>query len=139
MKKKKSDKDIVSRIRLLRIMAIYAVFSLIVLILSVTLFKRMETSELFIEISETLTQTEYVYVKADTTPNTDTSSDEEEPIYKIREYMDKIGVFSENGSLVMVLDVYVKTLPEADKRLLGEGFEVIGRSALNAVVEDYYS
>ena len=77
MKKKKSDKDIVSRIRLLRIMAIYAVFSLIVLILSVTLFKRMETSELFIEISETLTQTEYVYVKADTAPNIDTSSDEE--------------------------------------------------------------
>ena len=139
MKNKKRDKDIVSRIRLLRIMAIYAVFSLIVLILSVTLFKRMETSELFIEVSETLTQTEYVYVKADTAPNIDTSSDEEEPIYKIREYMDKIGVFSENGSLVMVLDVYVKTLPEADKRLLGEGFEVIGRSALNAVVEDYYS
>ena len=53
--------------------------------------------------------------------------------------MDKIGVFSEDGSLVMVIDVYVKTLPEADKRLLGEGFEVVGRSALNAVVEDYYS
>jgi hypothetical protein len=51
--------------------------------------------------------------------------------------MDMIGIFRPDGTLVETVETYIKTLPEADKRLLKEGFEIHGRRALNSIIEDY--
>ena len=45
---------------------------------------------------------------------------------------------SEN-TLLRIIEVYTKTLPEADRRLLGEGFEIVGDDQLNSIIEDYSS
>ena len=57
--------------------------------------------------------------------------------YLIKEYRGQIGVFSENGTLLEVIDTYIKTLPEADRALLGEGISVKTKSELYSVIEDY--
>ena len=85
---------------------------------------------------------EYVYV---TLPTTDTKDDDVDvdakvtQSYLIKEYMGKVGIFEKDGSLVRVIEVYTKTLPEADRRLLGEGFEIVGDDQLNSIIEDYSS
>ena len=142
MKANKRCVDKNYKIRLLRIMAIYAIIMLIILIFSVTVFNPLEKSILYShsEVTETLLEKEYVYVHADSSEiDVDTSVSAEAEVFTVKEYMGKIGVFSTDGVLIQVIEVYVKTLPEADKRLLGEGIEIIGKSALNSIIEDYSS
>ena len=98
-------------------------------------FNSRDTNEVVIE--ESSIQTEYVYVVKDEIKDTETETTEKEKIYLVREHMNKIGIFDESGTLIKVLEVYIKTLPEADKRMLDEGFEVIGEKQLNAIIEDY--
>jgi len=57
--------------------------------------------------------------------------------YLVKEYHGQIGIFSSDGSLLEILDTYVKTLPEADRTLLGEGIWVTTREELNSLIEDY--
>ena len=51
--------------------------------------------------------------------------------------MGRIGIFSSDGTLIEMIDVYVKTLPIADRSLLEEGFEVVGKQRLYSIIEDY--
>jgi len=122
----------------LRIMSLYAVISLSVTV--VAIFLTDDKSEL--QINQTITtetvETEYVYVKSDRTYPSDTAeSTEQSETYTVREYNEKIGVFSSDGILVRTVDVYVKTLPEADRRMLREGIEITGEKQLNSLIEDY--
>ena len=80
----------------------------------------------------------YVYLEKDTL---DTDEESLPPLlgYYAREYRDKIGIFYVDGSLYQVLDTYVKTLPEADRRLLGEGIRIDSKAELLSIVEDYTS
>ena len=55
----------------------------------------------------------------------------------VKEYMGQIGIFRADGTLEQLIDTYVKTLPKADRDLLGEGFEVQSKDALYSVIEDY--
>ena len=120
----------------LKITAVYAVLMLAMLVISLWIsFNYSNTNELVTE--EIFIQTEYVYVVKDEPQGTETEAQNTEKIYTVREYMDKIGIFDENGTLINVLEVYVKTLPEADKRMLSEGFQVVGIKQLNAIIEDY--
>ena len=48
-----------------------------------------------------------------------------------------IGLFDTEGRLVDLIDTYVKALPEADQRLLGEGFAIQSKLEWMAIVEDY--
>ena len=120
----------------LKITAIYAILMLAILVISLWLtFHSSNTDEIVTE--EKLIQTEYVYVVKDEPQESDTEASDTEKIYTVHEYMGKIGIFDENGTLIKVLEVYVKTLPEADKRILEEGFQVVGIKQLNAIIEDY--
>lgn len=57
--------------------------------------------------------------------------------YTIKEYNEKIGIFKHGESVPeKVLNVYVFSLPERDRTLLGLGFDIDG-SALDSVIEDY--
>lgn len=62
---------------------------------------------------------------------------EQIPTWIVKEYMGQIGIFNPDGSLEILLDTYVKTLPKADQDLLGEGFEIQGESQFNAILQDY--
>lgn len=123
----------------LRFTCVYATAMLIILICVVITLKDGDGDSVR-ESSDTVpTETKYIYVQAEqpsyTLPSTDADSSEES--FTVREYMGRIGIFSSDNTLIRVLDVYVKTLPEADRRLLGEGIEIFGKKQLNAVIEDY--
>ena len=121
---------------ILKITAIYAVVMLTILIVSLEIaYNYSPTSEP--ETVEKYIETEYIYVVKDETKDTETKDLGTDKIYTVREHMGRIGIFDESGALVRVLEVYVRTLPEADKRMLTEGFDVVGIKQLNAIIEDY--
>lgn len=121
---------------ILKITAIYAVAMLTILILSLSLaFNYSAPTES--TTVERYIETEYVYVVKDEIKDTEPQETDTDKIYTVREHMGMIGIFDESGALVRVLEVYVRTLPEADKRMLKEGFEVVGTKQLNAIIEDY--
>lgn len=127
------------RIKYLRFMSLYALLILFALLFFLTTNKKTplgtEEQSDTAEISDTAW--EYVYVTPDAKPSPESSAESEEIVYTVKSYMDKIGIFTADGKLVEVLEVYVKTLPEADIRLLEEGFVVVGRAELNSIIEDY--
>ncbi len=126
------------RIKLLRIMTVYSLIMLTALIFALSLPREKVTQIQNESDTPHVIQTEYVYVKIeDSTLSGSESALPEDTVYIVKEYMGKIGIFLEDGTLYRVLEVYVKTLPEADKRLLGEGIEVVGRQALSDLMQDY--
>lgn len=120
-------------------MSLYALTVLFALLLFFASNKKTPNTEVgqsdTAEASDTLS--EYVYVAPDTKPSPESSEEPEKAVYTVKSYMGKIGIFSADGKLVRVLEVYVNTLPEADIRLLEEGFEVVGQAELNSIIEDY--
>ena len=102
---------------------------------AVILLRSLRTPEV-----QTVTNTEevYVYLPPAEQESEPTSPDSEEaPGYLVKEYRGQIGIFSSDGTLLEILDTYIKTLPEADRTLLGEGIWVESRKALNSLIEDY--
>jgi hypothetical protein len=86
------------------------------------------------------TETEEIYVylpQEERESETETPPESESERYVVKEYHGQIGIFSSDGTLLEILDTYVKTLPDADRALLGEGIWVETREALNALIEDY--
>lgn len=90
---------------------------------------------------EIITLKEYIYIKdqPDEDASVSTGKDDiNEESFLVKEYEGQIGIFSlEGGEIRYVIDRYIKTLPEADKRLLREGFVVIGIHGIYSVIEDY--
>lgn len=126
------------RTRILAITWIYALILLSILLLSVsvlTLALRRSRS------AEERVESTYVYVKQEDdqteVPITETEPPLEEGGWIMQTYSNRIGIFKQDGTLLHVLDIYVKTLPEADRRLLGEGIPVQTRAELYALIEDY--
>ena len=78
----------------------------------------------------------YVYVYQDST-EIQTDPPTEDRAWIIKEHEKKIGIFSEDGALLRVLDIYTNTLPSTDQRLLREGIVVTSQSDLYALIEDY--
>ena len=127
------------KIKYLRIFCIYAVIMFLLVVLGMAVVgRRTNTYTPPNEEPKLDTQTEYIYVTSDESerPDADTAPPAD-TVYTVREHMGKIGVFLEDGTLSRVIDVYVKTLPESDRRMLKEGFEIIGKAQLNKIVEDY--
>ena len=89
--------------------------------------------------SEVITVTEYIYINSENDNSVSTgNTDIKDESFIVKEHLGQIGIFSlESGEIRYVIERYTKTLPEADKRLLGEGFVVIGMSGIYSVIEDY--
>jgi len=66
---------------------------------------------------------------------TENSDAEEE--YLIKEFNGKIGVYK-NGDFQYMLDVFVFTLPEYDKKLLSQGIKASSEQELNDILSSYY-
>lgn len=136
----KQDKktDTAYKIRFLRIMSAYAVIMLAMLTAVIFIpSKTQALAESTEKTESTAAETEYVYIRADTFSESNESTASEETVYTVREHKGQIGIFLSDGTLIGVLDVNVKSLPEADRRLLGEGIEVLGKKRLNSLIEDY--
>ena len=82
------------------------------------------------------TEKEYIYVtlppKEDTPVDTIPTNK-----YFVKEYMGMIGIFDEENTLLRIIEVYTKTLPEADRKLLEEGIVIRSKKEYNALMEDY--
>ena len=77
----------------------------------------------------------------DETEDTDAVQREDESeaqaSWVVRAHDEKIGVFDANGELEYVVDVYLITLPQADRELLERGIWVSDEAELAALMEDY--
>ena len=125
--------------RYLRFMTIYAIIMLIIVVcVAIASVNNKFTESPSVEDSESITEilTEYVYIRQDTYATEATVQTEPE-LYIVKEYLGQIGIFYFDGTLIDVLDVYIKTLPEADRRMLGEGISVDSKAKLNSIIEDY--
>ena len=119
--------------------AILLVYSLLMLsIMGITVFilsQRMTTAlPQLPNDSKVEEKTVYVYVEKDEEITTSTTTEE---IWIVKEHDRRIGIFSEDGQLLELLEIYTNTLPKADQGLLREGISVTDRSALYALIEDY--
>lgn len=124
------------RIKYLRFTALYGIIMLCIIAFAVSKNSTPPVAEAPETVVEQITSTkvEYVYVRQE---ESETEAQVEEKTYTVKEYNEKICIFNADGSLFESLDTNIKSLPEADRRLLREGFEVIGRSQLNSIIEDY--
>ena len=106
--------------------------------ISVLIYKKAPRERTIIE---TVVQTEhiYVWVGGDMSTSDIAQTTVDEYIRILKEYEGKIGIFNEAGSLVDMIDVYVKTLPETDRRLLKEGIILFSEDELRSLIEDYSS
>lgn len=128
------------------ILCIYVIIMLIVCALTVQVLKRAApnhdiSEEITTDITAPITEIVYIPVFSETDTETATETESEtqtsETEYTVKSYEGKIGIFTDNGTLIRVIDVYIKTLPKADRTLLEKGFVVLGETELYAIIEDY--
>lgn len=60
-----------------------------------------------------------------------------EPLYEIRAYRDIIGVFDADGNLISTCNVYVMTLPVADRDALNEGVWLDSYESVQAFIDRF--
>ena len=64
----------------------------------------------------------------------------QEEMYKLSVYEEKVAAFEKGKDYPLYIsDVYVSTLPKADRELLEKGIAASDRKTLNRLIEDYCS
>lgn len=133
------------------LLAFTALYSIIMIfILVATVFILSNKKQRSTEITKYVVETEYVYiVEQDRSEQAESDEESEseslavlESTFEtlwVKEYSGKIGIFNADGEAVHIIDVYTKTLPEADRRLLEEGFEITSERQLASIIQDYSS
>ena len=81
------------------------------------------------------TDTVYVYVNAENESESETEGSYISWI--VKEHNEKIGVFDSNGSLIKLIDIYVKALPKSDQAALREGILINSDKELYSIIEAY--
>lgn len=117
-----------------------SVILLVCTVMAITLFIWKIRPTQVSKVIETVVQTEHIYVflgPQQTDPAQTESFDKKQ--WTVREYGEKIGVFDEADELIDIIDVYTKTLPEADRLMLKEGIVIDSEKELNSLIEDYSS
>ena len=92
--------------------------------------------------SNEIANTIYIPVYVGSSPSEcDTSitseSTNNEISFIVKSHKGKIGIFSNNGDLIQIIDVYIKTLPIADREMLKEGIDIKNVDELRDIIEDY--
>ena len=128
------------------ILSIYVIIMLIACALAVQALRKAEPSD-DIPTEDTETKappvTEIVYIPiisedvSDSVTESESDTETQKTEYLIKSHEGKIGIFTENGTLIRIIDVYIKTLPKADRRLLEKGFTVTDEAELRAILQDY--
>ena len=128
------------------ILCIYVIIMLLVCAFTVQILKRT-TPNNDIPKEDTDTKappvTEIIYipiiseVSSDTATETESATETQKTEYLVKSHEGKIGIFTDKGTLVRVIDVNIKTLPKADRRLLEKGFSVTNEDELRSIIQDY--
>ena len=132
------------------ILAFTALYSvMMIFVLAATVFVLSHEKLQSTEITKYVVETEYVYITASTESEETTVSESTEETIAVaesvfetlivKEHLGKIGIFNSEGEAIHIIDVYTKTLPEADRRLLEEGFEITNEKQLASIIQDYSS
>ena len=80
----------------------------------------------------------YVYVPETGSDESDTALPDTGSVgWILKEHHGQIGIFQKDGTLIQVLDTYIKTLPKADRGMLGEGIYADTEEELRDLIEDY--
>ena len=114
-----------------------AIFSLIVLTIISTLTFSFILHAKQKDSIPTLSDHDTIYVYVSTEAEDNTASEYIEDAYLIKEYNEKIGIFDKYGTLIQVIDVYIKALPKNDQVELLEGFWVSSEKELYSIIEAY--
>ena len=127
--------------KFLAVLSVYVLLLICIVSIGSFVIVKRGSEPIYTTVTETVTVTEKIFVWA-SPPQTDHECDTEkapteERVWIIREYEGRIGIFSEDGALLDVIDIYTKTLPETDKNLLREGIRITSEQALRAIIEDY--
>ena len=140
-----------SEIKSTFILCIYIVIMLAICALAVKAIKNVNNTNIGMmestdeKSSETATSdvTQIIYIPIITETETEKitedqiESETEGFIYTVKSYEGKIGIFTDSGALVRVLEVYIKTLPKTDQNLLEKGVLVTSEAELRSIIEDY--
>lgn len=121
------------------VVTLYIVVMLVISVVAITLIRKNSIEEFnrILEATDTREpETNIVYMPIYLESEEESVTDARN-FYTVRSYEGKIGVFSDSGKLIEVIDVYIKTLPEADRRQLEEGFIIESEDELRSLVEDY--
>lgn len=119
--------------------AICSLLMLAILFITLLTARKSETALKDEQTSDQIQlQSEYIYVYV-TPESTESEISDTETVsgWIIREYEGQIGIFTPDNVLINTLNVYIKTLPVADRDLLREGIEVTTKKELLEVIEDY--
>lgn len=117
--------------------ALYSVIMLGILVTAVWMLSASSQQTVLPSPSDT----EHIYVYlTESLPPAETEAQDTSSLavgWIVKEHDGRIGIFDREGVLLFVLDTYIKTLPEADKRLLGEGIFIETKGQLLSLIEDY--
>ena len=123
------------------IIAAYIIILLCIVTIGAAIITKKEANTSFVTVTEKVISTEKIFVWAsppESIPETEAKKDTpEKKLWIVREYEERIGIFSDNGELLDVIDIYTKTLPATDQNLLREGIRISSEQALRAIIEDY--
>ena len=119
--------------------AVYCLLLIVLSAVSVSFVKRSASLDFGTEIDEQTLAEEIVYVPVFVESESESGEEStlQNEIFTLKSYKGKIGIFDSSAKLIDVIEVYVKTLPSTDRRMLEEGIEVSGREALISAIEDY--
>ena len=126
--------------RIFALLSLYSLAMLSILLFTVWILSNTKQNQ---TVFSSPNQTEHIYVYVtetieQTSPQeNETNTTEVNEGWVVKEYEGRIGIFNREGVLLYVLDTYVKTLPAADKRLLGEGIVIETQAELMSLIEDY--
>lgn len=124
----------------LLVVTVYIIVMLVISTVAVTLIRK-NTNHSFESISETESEsdieTQIVYIPVYSEREEENIEPEKENYFTVKSYEGKIGIFEADGRLYDIIDVYVKTLPEADKREIQKGFIIESEEELRKIREDY--
>ena len=80
---------------------------------------------------------QYVYVTDSADSDSGSQGTTEASCWILREFEGQIGVFEPDGTLIQIIETYVKTLPKADRSMLEEGIYARSKQELRDLIEAY--
>ena len=132
--------------RSLIIVFFYVIIMLLMCLFTVKLIQKSsdknKTPDVVDTTSNNTANTVYIPVYIGSEPsesetNISSETTNQETSYIVKSYKGKIGVFGGNGDLIQIIDVYIKTLPIADREMLEEGINIKNVDELRDIIEDY--
>jgi len=110
------------------LLSIIIIISIILTVISATLYHQIK--DLYTTTNELRKSVKTLYTVSE-------KSESETTVFLLKEYDGNIGIFDSAGVLIDVIDVQIKSLPEADRNMLRTGIYAFSQNELMSLIEDY--